>query len=95
MNTELDIFRLFITPRMVSGIVSHTNTYTLMKVLTRGYSKAYVDRHGCWTNTTAKEIDEYRALVIYFGLLKLGGHTDNYWSTKTIYHGKLTRKILS
>ena len=95
MNTELDIFFLFITPRMTSAIVSHTNTYALLKVATRGYSKTYVDRHGCWTNTTAKEIEEYMALLIYFGLVKLGGSTDKYWSIKTIYHSLLTRKILS
>ena len=95
MNTELDIFRLFITPRMVSAIMSRTNTYALMKVATRGYSKAYVDRHGCWTVTTAKEIEEYMALLIHFGLVKVGGHTDKYWSTKTIYHGLRARKILS
>ena len=61
---------------MVSAIVNHTNTYALLKVATRGYSKAYVDRQACWTNTTAKEIEEYMPLLIYFGLVKVGGHTD-------------------
>ena len=51
MTTELDIFRLFITPAMVSAIVRHTDTYAIIKVGTRGYTKAYVDREGFWTST--------------------------------------------
>ena len=72
--------------------VTRTNTYALVNVATRGYSKAYVERHGCWTWTTVKEIEEYIALI-YFGLVKRSGLTDKYW--RTIYHKLWIRKILS
>ena len=39
MTTELEFFRLFLTPQMISAIVAHTNTYAHLKVGTRGYSK--------------------------------------------------------
>ena len=30
MTTEVDFFRLFITPQMVRAVVTHTNTYALI-----------------------------------------------------------------
>ena len=63
---------------MVSAIVSHTNTYALMNFATKEYSKAYLDRDGCLTDTLAKGIKEYMALLIYFGLVKVVEHTDKY-----------------
>ena len=95
MTTEADFFRLFITPQMVRAVVTHTNTYALVKVGTRGYSKGYVDKEGFWKKTSDAEILKFIALLIYFGLVKVGGTKDRYWSTKTLYHGLWARRILS
>ena len=35
------------------------------------------------------------ALLIYFGLVKVSGHTDKYWSVKTLYYGLWARSIMS
>ncbi len=95
LTTELDFFRLFLTPQMVSTVATHTNTYALSKVGTRGYNRGYTNREGVWHETSDSEIDSFIALLIYFGLVKVGGDTSKYWSTKTIYHGLWARKILS
>ena len=95
MTTELDFFRLFITPQMVSAVVTHTNTYALLKVGTRTYSRCYLDKDGFWKKTSEAEIYKFIALLIYFGLVKVGGDKAKYWSTKTVYHGLWARKMLS
>ena len=95
LTTELDFFRLFLTPQMVSTVATHTNTYALSKVGTRGYNRGYTNQEGVWRETSDSEIDSFIAIFIYFGLVKVGGDTAKYWSTKTIYHGLWARKIMS
>ena len=95
MTTELEFFHLFITPQMVSSVVAHSNTYALLKIATRSYSSCYLDKDGFWPRTSDKEIEAYMALLIYFGLVKVGGDQSRYWRTKTIYHGLWARKIMS
>ena len=63
---------------MVSAIVTNINTYALMIVGTRWYIIAYVHWDEFWTKTTSKEIEEYMALVMYFGLVKVSGHSNKY-----------------
>ena len=95
MTTELDFFRLFLTPQMVSAIVTHTNTYALVKVANKSYSRDYVSGDGSWAKTTVEEIYKYIALLIYFSMVRVGGDVAKYWSTKSMYHGLWARKILS
>ena len=95
MTTELEFFRLYFTPQIVSAVVTHTNTYALMKVGSRAYSSEYVSCDGSWNKTTVEEIYKYIALLIYFGMVRVGGDIAKYCSTKSMYHGLWARKILS
>ena len=45
--------------------------------------------------TTPEEILRLIALLIYFGMVKVVGDADKYWSTATLYHGLWARSILS
>ena len=95
MTTELELFRLFLTDEMIGACVTHTSSYALLKVGTRGYHKGYTDSLGSWNETFAVELMKYITLLIYFGLVTVAGDTAKYWSTKSIYHGLWARKILS
>ena len=95
MTTEVEFFRLYLTPQMVSTIVTHTNTYALLKVGSKSYSGEYVNYDGSWNKTTVEEIYKYIALLIYFSMVRVGGDVAKYWSSKSMYHGLWARKILS
>ena len=95
MATELEFFRLFFTPEMISAIATHTNTYAYQKVASRTYDRTYVTADGSWSETSADEMEKVIALLIYFGLVKVDTDMAKYWSTKSIYHGLWARKILS
>ena len=43
--------------------------------------------------TTPEEIYKLIALLIYFGLVKVGMSLEKYWSTKTLHHGLWSRFI--
>ena len=97
LANELDFFHLFLTPEMISSIVTNTNAYALQKVIDRdaGYCRAYVDKDGFWSETSCEELERLIALLIYFGMVKVDSKIENYWSTKSIYHGLWARKIMS
>ena len=78
MTTELDFFRLYFTPQMVSAIVTHINTYAHIKVGSKAYSGEYVNSDGSWSMTTVEEMYQYIALLIYFGMVKVGGDVNKY-----------------
>ena len=42
--------------------------------------------HGSWLDITPDEIKRLIAMLIYFGLARIG-NVDKYWSLKTLYHG--------
>ena len=94
MTTELEFFHLFFTPEMIKSVVTHTNSYSFMRLTAGGYA-TYTSEEGLWQNTTAEEISHLIALLIYFGLVHVDSAVEKYWSTKTLYHGLCARQILS
>ena len=93
MTKALDFFNLFFTADMEDNIVRQTNTYALLKV-TGGTHRTYCQRDGSWKPTTPDVIRKLVALLLYFGLVRVGTHFDRYWSTKTLYHGLWARAIM-
>ena len=79
---------------MVRDICAHTNSYANEHIVA-GSHQSYTQSDGSWKDTTPEEINRLIALLIYFGLVKVGGHTDKYWSTKTLYYGLWARSIMS
>lgn len=79
---------------MVRDICTHTNSYANEHIVA-GSHQSYTQSDGSWKDTTPEEINRLIAILIYFGLVKVGGHTDKYWSTKTIYYGLWARAIMS
>ena len=53
MTTELEFFRLFLTPEIISDIATHSNKYLQMKLADRKYSR-----------TSPEEIEKLIALLI-------------------------------
>ena len=94
MTKALEFFHLFFTEEMVSEICTHTNSYANEHTI-EGSHQSYTQSDGSWKDTTPEEINRLVALLIYFGLVKVGGHTDKYWSTKTLYYGLWARSIMS
>ena len=94
MTKALEFFQLFFTEEMVSEICTHTNSYANEHII-EGSHQSYTQSDGSWKDTTPVEINRLVALLIYFGLVKVGGHTDKYWSTKTLYYGLWARSIMS
>ena len=94
MTTALEFFPSFFTEEMVRDICTHTNSYANEHIVA-GCHQSYTQWDGSWKDTTAEEINRLIALLIYFGLVKVGGHTDKYWSTKTLYYGLWARSIMS
>ena len=93
MVKPMEFFRLFFTNEMVDSIVLHTNTYADIHIAS-GSRETYTQGDGSWRETTADEINRLIALLIYFGLVKVVGDVDKYWSTATLYHGLWDRAIL-
>lgn len=78
---------------MVSNICKHTNSYANEHIIS-GSHKSYTQSDGSWKDTTPEEINRLMALLIYFGLVKVGVNTDRYWSTKSLYYGLWARSII-
>ena len=93
MVKAFDFFQLFFTREMVKSIVLHTNTYAYIHISEGGF-KSYTRSDGSWEPTTSDEIHRLTALLIFFGLVKVVGDVDKYWSTVTLYHGLWARKIM-
>ena len=55
--------------------------------LAGGTHSSYAKSDGSWEETTPDEIRKLIAALIYFGLVRVGTSIDQYWSTKTLFHG--------
>ena len=93
MTRAVEFFYLFFTAEMINDICNHTNSYAYERIF-EGSFQSYTEADGSWPEVTADEIKRLIALLIYFGLVKVG-HVDKYWSRKTLYHGLWARAILS
>lgn len=91
MTRALDFFKLFFTDALLLEICTHTNNYAYEAVTRKQY---YGDRHGAWKDTSPEEILLLISLILYFGLVNVSSF-HRYWSTKSLYHGLWTRKIMS
>ena len=94
LTTELEFFKLYFTPEIVSSVATHTNSYAFMKTAEGGYT-TYTNSDGTWNKTTSAEIYKLVAILVYFGLVNIGNNIEKYWSTKTLYNGLWARKIFS
>lgn len=70
---------------MIGNICDHTNSYAYEKIF-EGTHQTYAKTDGSWQDVTADEIKRLIALLIYFGLVRVGVG-EKYWSVKTLYHG--------
>ena len=94
MTTAVEFFQLFFTIDMIDSIVTHTNSYAHEHIF-QGTHSSYAKSDGSWQDVTADEIKRLIALLIYFGLVKVVGDVDKYWSVKSLYHGLWAREIMS
>ena len=94
MTKAVEFFYLFFTTEMISNIVTHTNSCANEHIFL-GTHQSYASSDGNWQDATADEIKRLIAILIYFGLVKVVGDVDKYWSKKTLYHGLWARAILS
>ena len=78
---------------MVSDICKYTNSYANEHIV-EGSHQSYTQSDGSWKDTTPEEINRLIALLIYFGLVKVGVNVDRYWSTKSLYYGLWARSIM-
>ena len=60
----------------------------------QGTHQTYAKADGSWKDVTPDEIKRLIALLIYFGLVKVVGAVEKYWSKKTLYNGLWARAIL-
>ena len=79
---------------MISTICTHTNSYANEHIF-QGTHQSYSKTDGSWQDVTPDEIKRLIALLIYFGLVKVVGSVEKYWSKKTLYHGLWARAIMS
>ena len=70
---------------MINSICNHTNSYANERIF-EGTHTSYTKKDGSWEDTTPDEIRRLIALLIYFGLVRVGNF-NLYWSVKTLYHG--------
>ena len=91
MTKAVDFFRLFFTLELIQEIVKHTNAYAWTVIEKK---QAYADKWGAWKETSVEEIEKLIAIILYFGLVHVNTFQD-YWSTKTLYHGLWARTFLS
>ena len=94
MARPIDFFRLFFTQEMVESIVSHTNANAYIRIGS-GSHKSYTQKDGSCKDTTSYEIYRLIGLLIYFGLVKVMGRVDKYWSTASLYNGLWARAFMS
>ena len=79
---------------MINNIVHHTNSYAYEHIYS-GSHQSYTKPDGSWQDTTPDKIKRLIALLIHFGLVKVVGDVDKYWSIKTLYYGLWARAIMS
>ena len=79
---------------MINNIDDHINSHANEHIYS-GSHQSYTRPDGSWQDTTADEIKQLIALLIYFGLVKVMGDVDKYWSIKTLYHGLWARALMS
>ena len=73
--------------------VNHTNSYAYEHIM-EGTHCTYAQPDGSWKEVTSDETKRWIALLIYFGLVRVGTSVDRYWSIKSLYHGLWARSIL-
>lgn len=78
---------------MIKQIVTHTNTYANECIVEESHC-CYAQKDGSWQDVTPDEVKRLIALLIYFGLVRVGASVDRYWSVKLLYHGLWARGIL-
>ena len=88
-----EFFHLLFTFEMIVEIVNHTNSYAYEHIM-EGSHRSYAQKDGSWKEVTSDEIKRLNALLMYFGLVKVGASVDRYWSTKSLYHGLWARAIM-
>ncbi|KAL9952183.1 hypothetical protein ACROYT_G039398 [Oculina patagonica] len=93
MTRAVDFFRLFFTVEMIKQIVTHTNAYAYERIIEETH-QWYAQKDGSWEEVTPDEIERLIALLIYFGLVRVGFSVERYWSKKSLYHGLWARGIL-
>ena len=93
MTRVVDFFNLFFTVELIDSIVNHTNSHAYAHVM-EGSHKSYAQPDGSWKEVTADEIKRMIALLIYFGLVKVGHSVEWYWSTATLFHGLWARACM-
>ena len=91
MVTALNFFLLFFTENIIGDIVKHTNTYAWGHVAQTSYVPPTPIQMVVGMPPTMKRSKGLFALLIYFGLVKVGGECSNYWSTKTLHNGLWAR----
>ena len=84
MTTAVEFFNLFFTVELINSIVTHTNSYAYEHVITH---QSYAKSDGSRQEVTGDEIKRLIAILIYFGIVRVSDTVDNYWSTRTPYHG--------
>lgn len=89
-DTELDIFRLFLTEDVMELMVQMTNSYAdKTKLLTRITRTMRLSK---WTDCTPEEMLKFLGLLIYMGLKKLPRLSD-YWCQNILYESKVARLV--
>ena len=94
MTKAVEDFHLFFTLEMINYICAHSNSYAYEHIF-QGTHSSYTKPDGSWEKVTADEIKPLIALLIYFGLVKVVGDVDKYFSLKTIFHSLWARAIMS
>ena len=92
MTRAVDFFNLFFTVDMIHSICINTNDYANQHIFEG--TQSYVKSDGSWQDVTPNEIKRLIALLIYFGLVKVVGTVEKYWSKKSLYNGLWARAIM-
>ena len=93
MTKAVEFFYLFFTAEMINSICNHTNNYAYERIF-EGNFQTYTQADGSWQDVTPDEIKRLIAILIYFGLVRVGSF-DKYWSVKTLYNGLWARAIMT
>ncbi|XP_060810815.1 piggyBac transposable element-derived protein 4-like [Amyelois transitella] len=91
-DSELSIYRLFLTEDVMDLMVNMTNCYA-NKTLTLNRVTRNM-RLSKWTDCTPEEMLKFLGLLIYMGLKKLPRISD-YWSKNILYESKVCRQVMS
>ena len=94
MTRAVDFFNLFFTVRLIDSIVEHTNSYAYAHIMA-GSHKSYAQPDETWLEVTPDEIKKMIALLIYFGLIRVGQSVEWYWSTATLLHGLWAKTFMT